>query len=87
MATGLPAVATTVGGIPEVVIHGQSGLLAPPGDATALAGLLVMLATDRDLRRQLGRQARARMVEGFDRGGLIRAISPLFGQPVVQEAI
>ncbi|MHB8460383.1 MAG: glycosyltransferase [Candidatus Limnocylindrales bacterium] len=86
MATGLPVVATTVGGIPEVVIHGQSGLLAAPGDSAALAGLLVLLATDRDLRRQLGRQARARVVEGFDRGGMIRAISPLFGQPVIKEA-
>ncbi|MBF6605336.1 MAG: glycosyltransferase family 4 protein [Chloroflexi bacterium] len=86
MATGLPVVATTVGGIPEVVIHGQSGLLAPPGDAAALARLLVMLATDRDLQRQLGRHARARVVEEFDRGGMIRAVAPLFGQPAVQKA-
>ena len=87
MATGLPAVATTVGGIPEVVIHGQSGLLAPPGDAAALADLLAMLAVDRDLRRRLGRQARARVVERFDRGGLIRTISPLFEQSALQEAV
>ena len=86
MATGLPVVATTVGGIPEVVIHGQTGLLAAPGDSAALADLLATLATDRDLRRQLGRQARERVVESFDRGGMIRAISPLFGRPAVQEA-
>ena len=86
MATGLPVVATTVGGIPEVVIHGQSGLLAPPGDSAALAELLVMLATDRDLRQQLGRRARARVVERFDRVSMIRAISPLFGRPAFPKA-
>lgn len=86
MASGLPVVATTVGGIPEAVIHGESGLLAPPGDAAALASLFMMLATERDLRRQLGRQARARVVEQFDRGSMIRAIAPLFGRPAVEGA-
>jgi len=86
MATGLPVVATTVGGIPEAVIHGQSGLLATPGDATDLSRLLVMLSTDGLLRNALGRHARARMVETFDRNGLIRAISPLFGPSVRSEA-
>jgi len=74
-----------VPGLP-VVIHGQSGLLAPPGDAASLATLFGVLAADRDLQRQLGRTARVRMVEEFDRGGMIRAISPLFGESAVQRA-
>jgi len=86
MASGLPVIATAAGGIPEVVIHGQSGLLAPPGDAASLATLFGVLAADRDLQRQLGRTARVRMVEEFDRGGMIRAISPLFGESAVQRA-
>ncbi len=41
MAAGTPVVATAVGGVPELVRHGETGLLAPPGDAEALADLLV----------------------------------------------
>jgi L-malate glycosyltransferase len=54
---GLPVVATTAGGIPEVVADGQSGLLVPPGDAVALAKALHLL-TEHPLRAQLGAGAR-----------------------------
>jgi glycosyltransferase involved in cell wall biosynthesis len=79
MASGLPVVATRVGGIPEVVVDGESGLLATPGKPEALARLLMFLAADRVTRQQLGRGARARVVEHFDRDTMIRAIAPLFG--------
>ncbi|MGI8563400.1 MAG: glycosyltransferase [Candidatus Dormibacter sp.] len=81
MASGLPVVATNVGGIPEVVVDGESGLLAMPGKPEALARLLICLAADRVTRQRLGRGARARVVEHFDRVTMIRAIAPLFGQP------
>ena len=58
MLLGLPVVASEVGGIPELIRHGETGLLVPPGDAAALAVALARLAEDPDLRRGLGAAAR-----------------------------
>ncbi len=56
-AAGLPAVSTTVAGIPEVVANGESGLLIPPGDGRALYTALERLAGDAPLRARLGARA------------------------------
>jgi glycogen synthase len=60
MAAGVPVVASAVGGIPEVVRDGETGLLVPPGDVTTLAAVLDRLAADPDLRARLAAGARAR---------------------------
>ena len=64
MAAGLPVVATRVGGVPEVVVDGETGLLAPAGDDRALAELVCRLVATPDLldrpRRQGTRAARSR---------------------------
>jgi glycosyltransferase involved in cell wall biosynthesis len=62
----VPVVATAVGGVPELVEHGVTGLLAPPGRADALADALMRLAGDADLRRRLAAAGRARVEEEFD---------------------
>lgn len=58
MACGVPVVATATGGIPEVVLDGQTGLLAPVGDAAGLAKQVSRLFSDPALREGLIRQAR-----------------------------
>lgn len=58
MATGIPTIASSVGGIPEVVQHGLTGLLVPPNDVGALAGAIDTLAHDGELRARLGRAGR-----------------------------
>ncbi|MGY1777187.1 glycosyltransferase [Geodermatophilus sp. SYSU D00804] len=63
MAAGLPVVASDVGGIPEVVRDGGTGLLVPPGDADALAAALDRVAGDDLLRARLAAGARARSAE------------------------
>ena len=55
MACGCPVVGSEVGGIPFVVRDGVDGLLVPPGDSAALAGVIVRLLRDRELRATLGR--------------------------------
>jgi len=65
MCFGCPSVSTRVGGIPEVVEDGESGLLAPAGEAAALARSLEALIHDPARRRALGRAAQARARELF----------------------
>ncbi|MBS1811846.1 MAG: glycosyltransferase family 4 protein [Acidobacteria bacterium] len=56
-AFGKPVVATTVGGIPEMIEHGKTGLLVPPRDAQGLADAIVTLLQDRALRHEMRRHA------------------------------
>ncbi|HVL66259.1 MAG TPA: glycosyltransferase family 4 protein [Vicinamibacterales bacterium] len=58
MASGKPIVATTAGGIPEVVRDGETGFLVPPRDHHAMAKALVRLLADESLRRRMGGAAR-----------------------------
>lgn len=58
MATALPIVSTSVGGIPNVVEEGKTGFLVPARDESALRQRLERLVVDRDARRALGNQAR-----------------------------
>jgi len=65
MACGKPVVATTAGGIPEVVKDGKTGLLVPPRDHEAMAAALVTLLTDERARRAMGAAGEARVREHF----------------------
>jgi sugar transferase (PEP-CTERM/EpsH1 system associated) len=65
MACGLPALATNVGGNPEIIENNLNGYLFTPGDANWLAQKLGFLAHDRDLVHQLGTAARRHMIEKF----------------------
>jgi glycosyltransferase involved in cell wall biosynthesis len=60
MACGVPQVATAVGGVPEVVEHGETGFLCPPCDHVQLAQRIVQLLSDPDLRRRLAAASRCR---------------------------
>jgi glycosyltransferase involved in cell wall biosynthesis len=63
MAAGVPIVVSRIGGLRDIVIDGESGILAQPGDAADLAGALDRLAADPELRARLGAGARARVQE------------------------
>ncbi len=65
-AAGLPVVAARTDGVPAVVAHGETGLLAPAGDADAFARCLRALLTDPDRRREMGAAARARVLARHD---------------------
>jgi glycosyltransferase involved in cell wall biosynthesis len=61
MAHGRPVVATAVGGLPDMVVDGETGLLVPPGDARALRAAIDGLLADPGLRRRLGAAGRERI--------------------------
>jgi glycosyltransferase involved in cell wall biosynthesis len=80
MAMELPVVALDSGGTPEVVEHGVTGLLSPPGDATALAANLETLLADPDLRARMGRDGRRRVNQAFTSERMARDIGEVYGQ-------
>jgi glycosyltransferase involved in cell wall biosynthesis len=65
MASGRPVVACDTGGVPEVVLHGEIGLLVRPHDLDSIENAIGTLADDATLRARLGRAARARAVDTF----------------------
>lgn len=79
MASGPAIVATAVGGVPEVVEHGRSGLLVPPADPVAMAQAVTRLLDDVDLRAAFRRQGqqRARL---FAIERTVEAIDQLYGE-------
>lgn len=66
MAFELPVVATAVGGVPEVVVDGETGRLVPPRQPAALAEATRTLLMDGAIRRRMGREGRRRVCEHFD---------------------
>jgi len=65
LALARPVVATAVGGIPEIVEHGVSGLLVEAGDANALAGACLRVIDDPAFGRQMGSAGRRRVETAF----------------------
>jgi glycosyltransferase involved in cell wall biosynthesis len=78
MAAGLPVVATTVGGIPELIVDGTSGLLVEPGDVEQLVAALGTLLRDRELRVRLGRAGFERVREHFSVLQMTRQFARLY---------
>lgn len=75
MACGKPVAATTAGGIPEVVVDGETGLLVPPRDHEAMASAIVQLLQDAELRGRMGH------------AGLVRARRHFSAERMVQETV
>jgi len=78
MASGLPVVATRVGGVPDMVRDGEDGFLVDPANAEALADALVKLLDSAELRRSMGRSGRERAEERFDLPRLRERLQELY---------
>ncbi len=78
MAAGLPIVASRVGGIPELVQDGTTGLLVPPQDPTALASAAVRLLRDRDEAGRLGAAAALRARERYSLRAVAARVDGLY---------
>ncbi len=86
MACGRPLVATTMGGMPEVVVNGETGLLVPPGDPAALAHGLKQLIDDAALRRRFGDAGRERAVRLYAHHVVAEQNLALYAEAIEQRA-
>lgn len=75
---GVPAVATDVGGIPEVIEHEKTGLLVPPKDPLALAEALKRLIADEPLRKRLGAALKQKVERGFSLDSMLEKTIALY---------
>ncbi len=80
MASGLPVIASKVGGIPEVVRDNETGLIVPPRDQESLAEAIKKLQQDKPLREQLGKQAQAWVQEHHDTHQLPERVLKVYNQ-------
>ena len=78
MAAGAPVVATRVGGTPEALIDGETGLLVEPGDSGAIATGVARLLDDRELAMRLGRSARSLIADRFSVDRMVRSTERLY---------
>ena len=78
MATGLPVVATAVGGLSEVVQPGETGWLVPPKEAAALAEAISRLLADAAERRAFGQAGRAHVVDRFSMAAMVQRHEEVF---------
>jgi len=79
MAAGVPTIGTRVGGIPEIIRHGENGLLVEPEDATGLANTLIEVLTRAELRERL-RLAGPATVVGFDVADMMLGTYAAYGR-------
>lgn len=87
MLTGLPVVATDVGAISELVTTGETGLLAPKGDAQALAQAMSALLHNRELARRLGQAGQRRVRERFSSQAMAGQFETLFEERLAAKRI
>jgi glycosyltransferase involved in cell wall biosynthesis len=78
MSAGLPVVAVNVGASPELLLHSETGLLAPPGDARALADALGWILARPDLRDTMGAAGRQRAVTRFSEATYVAAVLQVY---------
>jgi glycosyltransferase involved in cell wall biosynthesis len=80
MAAGLPVVASRVGGVPEIVVDGETGRLVPAADARSLSAAINALLADRQRREQMSRTAVAIVSRHFSTQAWIERLSSLYAE-------
>jgi len=86
MASSKPVVATNVGGNPEIVVHGETGLLVPPADSDALASAILSVLEDKDRESTFGMAGRKRVEERFNLDVMLRNYENLFEEVINSRA-
>ncbi len=84
-AAATPAVASNVGGIPDIVVDGGTGVLVPSRDASALAEAVISLAKDAERRRGMGELARAMAVPAYSIEHMVEQIEMLYEELIAEK--
>src|SRR4030095_10560172 len=77
MATGLPVISTAIGGIPEMVIHDETGFLVEPGNATVLANAIERMIVDLAMAKRFGQAGSERAQKIFSIERSVRELHEL----------
>jgi hypothetical protein len=85
MRWGTPVIGTTAGGVPEVIEHGKSGWLVPPGSPDELANAIVRVLTAPELRDKLGAAGRERAETTFAVGTMVRRMEEVYAEVVARK--
>jgi glycosyltransferase involved in cell wall biosynthesis len=85
MLASRPVVASSVGGIPEVVRDGETGILVPPDDPAVLADALRLMLGDRARRERMGTLGRRVAKETFGVSQMVRAYESVYGELLDQK--
>ena len=85
MAAGLPVVASAVGGVPEVIVDGENGLLSEPGDATSLSGQISRILLDPEYGEKLAGSAR-RSVREYSWPNVASRVLSVYSEAAVRKA-
>ena len=86
-AAGTPAVATAVGGVPDIIEHGRTGMLAPPRDPEAIADAVGALRRDPERRRALGQAARERVTPAYALNRMVEGVETLYEQLIEEKGL
>ncbi len=80
MSLGKPVVATNGGGVPEIVVHGETGLLVPMGDPVAMAEAICQMLSDPQAAAQMGERGRLRVGEQFTIAHTVEKVQKVYDQ-------
>lgn len=78
MSCEVPVIATQAGGLPEVVVHGETGYLCPVGDVEGMTSAALHLLEDEDRRRRMARASRRRAVEEFSQNAVVQRYRAIY---------
>ncbi len=78
MALGKPIVASSVGGIIDLVKNGENGILVPPSDSDALGNAILQLIKNKNLAEELGKNGKAKIYPEFDASVMVKEIDDLY---------
>src|SRR5262249_30742714 len=87
LASGKPVVATSVGGVPDVVRDGIDGFLVEPGDVEGIGSALAQLAADPELARTMGEAGRERVREPYSVARLVDDVDALYRRLLEEKGI
>lgn len=87
LACGLPCISTSVAGVPEIITHGQTGLLAEPGDCDAIAACMRRLLDSPDNREKFAAQGREKAEADFDLTKNVACLTDMFERSAQSQTI